>query len=251
MQWGNRSDAQWMKLYDLATQYHAQHGDLNIPVAYITPGGQLLGKWIARQRNARNRPEKSNTRLTKERIALLDSIGMNWGTQDPWQYRYNLVLEYKREHGDININAKYKTQDGIWLGNWLYHQRRALLGQEPHSVLSEEQRNLLKELGLSDERVPTWDYAYAAAKSYVAEHGTLQMPATYRLSDGFLLGAWLTRQRTAYKNGTLSGQHRKALEELHINWTPTKGGAIRPPARRSKAQPIIAKQEPLGIPKQP
>ena len=148
MQWGNRSDAQWMRMYDLAKQYHAQHDDLNIPVAYITPDGQLLGKWIARQRNARNRPEKSNTRLTKERIALLDSIGMNWGTQDPWQYRYNLVLEYKREHGDININAKYKTRDGIWLGNWLYHQRRALQDREPGVVLAAEQTRLLQNLGL-------------------------------------------------------------------------------------------------------
>lgn len=142
--WGNRNDRQWNEVYGAAKRYFEANGDLDVPVAYVSPEGYALGKWVRRQQYAYRNPEKSNAILSQERIELLDAIGMQWEKPDPWQHRYELAQEYKRCHGNLDIPAKYKTADGIWLSRWVYNQKR-LLQSEPEK-LSEEQKKKLKEL---------------------------------------------------------------------------------------------------------
>lgn len=61
-------------------------------------------------------PDRSSSRVTPERKALLENLGMVWEKYDPWQERYDLALAYKTEHGDLEIPSVYKTADGVWLG---------------------------------------------------------------------------------------------------------------------------------------
>lgn len=77
-------------------------------------------------------------------MELLDKIGMQWEKPDPWQHRYELAQEYLQEHGDLLIPAKYKTDDGIWLGRWLYEQKVLLRKQSPK--LNAEQIEKLRKL---------------------------------------------------------------------------------------------------------
>lgn len=142
--WGNRNDRQWNEVYGAAKRYFEANGNLDVPVAYVSPEGYALGKWVRRQQYAYRNPEKSNAILSQERIELLDAIGMQWEKPDPWQHRYELAQEYKRCHGNLDIPAKYKTADGIWLGRWIYNQKRLL--QSGSEKLSEEQKKKLKEL---------------------------------------------------------------------------------------------------------
>ena len=142
--WGNRNDRQWNEVYGAAKRYFEANGSLDVPVAYVSPEGYALGKWVRRQQYAYRNPEKSNAILSQERIELLDAIGMQWEKPDPWQHRYELAQEYKRCHGNLDIPAKYKTADGIWLGRWIYNQKRLL--QSGSGKLSEEQKKKLKEL---------------------------------------------------------------------------------------------------------
>ena len=78
MYWGNRNDRQWNEGYQEAKRYFDAHGDLKVPVDYVSPDGYALGKWVKRQRYTRQNPEKSCAVLTEERIAKLDEIGMRW-----------------------------------------------------------------------------------------------------------------------------------------------------------------------------
>ena len=144
MQWGSRYDRQWNEVYQAAKRYFEANGDLDVPVAYVSPEGYALGKWVRRQQYAYRNPEKSNAILSQERIELLDAIGMQWEKPDSWQHRYELAQEYKRCHGNLDIPAKYKTADGIWLSRWVYNQKRLL--QSGSEKLSEEQKKKLKEL---------------------------------------------------------------------------------------------------------
>ena len=144
MYWGNRNDRQWNEVYQTAKRYFETQGNLNVPVAYVSPEGYALGKWVRRQRYAYQNPEKSNSILSPERVALLDAIGMQWDKPNPWQHRCELAQKYKQEHGNLEIPAKYKTADGIWLGKWLYEQKK-LLKADPQK-LSAEQKQMLREL---------------------------------------------------------------------------------------------------------
>lgn len=143
MQWGSRYDRQWNEVYQAAKRYFEANGNLDVPVAYVSPEGYALGKWVRRQQYAYRNPEKSNAILSQERIELLDAIGMQWEKPDSWQHRYELAQEYKKECGNLEIPAKYKTADGIWLSRWVYNQKRLL--QSGSGKLSEEQKKKLKE----------------------------------------------------------------------------------------------------------
>ena len=144
MYWGNRNDRQWNEGYQRAKCYFEAHGNLKVPINYCSPDGYALGKWVKRQKYTRLNPEKSGGVLTPERIARLDAIGMQWEKADPWQYRLKLAQEYQREHGNLDIPAKYKTEDGIWLSRWLYEQKKLLRGES--GKLSAEQKQKLREL---------------------------------------------------------------------------------------------------------
>ena len=76
MVWGNRNDRQWNQGYQEANRFFEAHGDLRVPVNYVSPEGYALGKWVKRQRYTRQNPEKSCGALTEERMERLDAIGM-------------------------------------------------------------------------------------------------------------------------------------------------------------------------------
>ncbi len=141
MCWGSRYDRQWNEVYGAAKRYFEAHGDLKIPVAYTSPEGYPLGKWVRRQQYAYQNSEKS---LSPERIEQLESIGIQWKKPDPWQHRFELTQEYKRKHGNLDIPAKYKTADGIWLGRWVYEQKKLLY--DDSEKLNAPKKQLLQEL---------------------------------------------------------------------------------------------------------
>ena len=231
MDWTNRNDRKWMSLYDVAAYYH-EHGNLNVPSEYVTPDGVLLGKWVARQRYAYLNPDRSSARVTPERKALLDKLGMVWEKYDPWQERYDLALAYKTEHGDLEIPSVYKTADGVWLGSWVSRQRQAL--NSGSSALSSERRKLLRTL-FKGERRPSdpaadhgtvreanWERNFRSAARYARKYKHLLVPASYVDSDGVRLGVWISNLRAARKNRPDSYQvtpaHIKKLNSIGMVW---------------------------------
>ena len=232
MDWTNRNDRKWMSLYDVAAAYYHEHGNLNVPSEYVTPDGVLLGKWVARQRYAYLNPDRSSARVTPERKALLDKLGMVWEKYDPWQERYDLALAYKTEHGDLEIPSVYKTADGVWLGSWVNRQRQAL--NSGSSALSSERRKLLRTL-FKGERRPSdpaadhgtvreanWERNFRSAARYARKYKHLLVPASYVDSDGVRLGVWISNLRAARKNRPDSYQvtpaHIKKLNSIGMVW---------------------------------
>lgn len=129
--WTNRNDRKWQQAYDAAVEYRKTHGDLNVPSEYVTADGLLLGKWIARQRYACQRPDQSSTRLTPERKALLDELGMVWNRNSGWDYRLSLAREYKQAHHGAPVPSQYITEEGIWLGSWISRQKQRVKKNDP------------------------------------------------------------------------------------------------------------------------
>lgn len=232
MDWTNRNDRKWMSLYDVAAAYYHEHGNLNVPSEYVTLDGVLLGKWVTRQRYAYLNPDRSSARVTPERKALLDKLGMVWEKYDPWQERYDLALAYKTEHGDLEIPSVYKTEDGVWLGSWVSRQRQAL--NSGSSALSSERRKLLRIL-FKGERRPSdpaadhgtvreanWERNFRSAARYARKYKHLLVPASYVDSDGVRLGVWISNLRAARKNRPDSYQvtpaHIKKLNSIGMVW---------------------------------
>ena len=231
--WANRNDRKWQTAYEAAVKYHAAHGNLDVPTEYTDEDGILLGKWVSRQRYAWQNPERSSARVTPERKALLDELGMNWEKTDSWQHRYELAVEYKKEHGSLAVPAQYRTEDGIWLGSWLSRQKQML---REGKKLSAERRAALKELFKGEKgrrlsapvppacsvREQNWLDNYQSAKRYAEKKGTLLVPAGYVDESGFRLGVWISNLRAARKarpgSFQVTPEHIALLDAIGMQW---------------------------------
>ena len=231
--WTNRNDRKWQTAYEAAVKYHAAHGNLDVPTEYIDENGILLGKWVSRQRYAWQNPERSSARVTPERKALLDELGMNWEKTDSWQHRYELAVEYKKEHGSLAVPAQYRTEDGIWLGSWLSRQKQML---REGKKLSAARRAALKELFKGEKgrrlsapvppacsvREQNWLDNYQSARLYAEKKGSLLVPAGYVDENGFRLGVWISNLRAARKarpgSFQVTPEHIALLDAIGMQW---------------------------------
>ncbi len=75
MMWETVHNMSWEKAYSEACTYYNEHGNLEIPVNYISAGGCRLGRWIRRQRD--------NSKLSGERMTKLMALGMVWDFDNP------------------------------------------------------------------------------------------------------------------------------------------------------------------------
>ena len=145
MNWSGKQGESWEKHYEAARAYREQNGSLDVPYVYVTQEGVRLGRWLDQQRRLlgekrggekrRNEGEsgeetgeetskKRGRRHEKDgmRIRLLTELGMDWES-DPWKEKWERARRYYEEHGHLELAQNYVTEDGVWLGKWVYLQR--------------------------------------------------------------------------------------------------------------------------------
>ncbi len=136
MLWAAKSS--WDKYFPAAKRYHAEHGDLNVPNAYVTEDGLKLGEWISRCR-------RGALELSASQRSKLELMGFDQSGRDAaWDRHYNEIKEFYRQNGHLNISYKYQTADGFKLGQWLGKQRRLRKSGE----LPESRVRRLSEIGM-------------------------------------------------------------------------------------------------------
>ncbi|MCD8398199.1 MAG: Helicase associated domain protein [Lachnospiraceae bacterium] len=125
-----------------------------------------------------------------------------------WDRMYSLAKQFYQENGNLEVPAKYFTEDGYALGNWIVNQRAIRKGSMNGS-LSDERIRKLDSIGMIWETATdlTWAKNYAAAKRYRENHGDLNVPVRYVDQEGVALGTWLSNIR-AWEN---AGAHQKYL----------------------------------------
>lgn len=130
----------WLEKYQLAKDFYENNQHLNIFTQYETEEGVKLGTWIQLQRKA-----YKNNKLSKEKIKLLEDIGMIWSFDEAqWQEKYTLAKQYYEEFENLLISQKYETKDGIKLGIWIGLQRT----NYKKNKLSQDKIKLLESIGM-------------------------------------------------------------------------------------------------------
>ena len=224
MVWTNRLETAWERNFRYAEAYYKEHGDLLVPVKYVTADGFKLGKWISNLRDQYLNGEQ-RTVLTQERIERLNGIGMQWDVYSiRWEQNYLEAAQYYKEHGDLNVPVGYRTETGFNLGAWVRNLRQTHAGKNRNRPLTTEQERRLEAIGMDwgNRFESQWSRAYEEAARYFRQNGTLNMPVAYRTPDGFALGRWVYRQRnlvqTAGKNAVPITSHKiELLNNLGIN----------------------------------
>ena len=228
MVWGNYRDLVWERYYAEAKRYYEAHGNLNTKANEITESGIRLGAWVCQLRTYR----KSGIQkmyLTKERIQLLDQIGMIWDVPDYlWEENYAECLQYYRIHGNLDIPNAYRSQNGLKIGDWLRRQRLIRKGKTNGADLTQEQIGRLDEIGMVWKTKPEqkWDKGYEEAKDFREAYGNLNVPASYVSPSGYKLGSWITDQREKGREN-LKPERRRQLDDLGMIWVKPDPWEVR------------------------
>ena len=205
----------WEHYFSGASIYYAEHGDLNIPKMYTTPGGLSLGVWLVTQRRVREGQIQGN--LTEQQIARLDSIGMVWGNRKEiaWQHGFEVAKKYHDTYGNLMVARKYVDPDGYPLGQWILKTRQ----QKLNGRLKEERIAQLDEIGMVWSVFDAkWEKAYALAAAYYEENGNLNIPRSYVTAAGERLGQWVASQQWAYPKGKLTDEQVERLTRIGMYW---------------------------------
>ena len=203
-----RNRLSWEEMYNYAKKYYEHHGDLEVLVKFKTNNGYEydengtinLGQWIFTQR-------KTLKQESKRRQKLLQ-IGMRFENKIKilsWEEMYNYAKKYYEHHGDLEVSAKFKTNNGyeydengtINLGTWIFRQREKVI---PES----ERGQKLSQIGMRFEnKYLSWEEMYNYAKKYYEHYGNLEVPAKFKTNNGYVrskdgiinLGYWISSQR--------------------------------------------------------
>jgi hypothetical protein len=172
MIWENSYDNVWKEKYNEAKQFYIEHEHLRVPVTYITPTGLRLGQWLYNHQEAKLYPDRKSNhqKLTVERIKLLEEIGIVWWDgEDTWEKRYKLAKNYYMVHGNLDIRQNYVAEGNIWLGKWLYEQRRTYHGEMAGKQLTDDQVRKLEAIGMK------WEFVYRKRKEKNMENDCLKI----------------------------------------------------------------------------
>ena len=147
MVWDDAYTRRWEYGYSQAVLYHKQHGNLNVPSAYINENGFALGKWLKKHTEVNKTTGRTALKLTAERQEKLDRLGMNWEKTDPWEQRYAYAKAFYEKYGHLRVPAQYKV-NGVNLNKWVNEQRQTYIGNRGEKRLTTEQIRRMEAIGM-------------------------------------------------------------------------------------------------------
>ena len=178
----------------VATSYYRSLGEAN----------QIINekfKIIDEVRNCKELFEKLNDALTAT-----------------WDIYYASAKQYYEENGNLEVPARYITEEGYALGSWINNQKAFRKGTIV-GKLTEDQIKKLDDIGMIwDSLDYFWEQSFISAKEYYLAHGNLDVPTNFKSKDGKHLGNWVLRQRQLYKSNSLTDEQVKKLNSIGMDW---------------------------------
>jgi len=135
----------WNEKFEELKQFHAEHGHFLVPTEF--PNKQLR-PWISTQRSHfRFKQENKASQMTDERIQLLNSIGFPWKTKEDWQTRFNELILFFHEHGNLQVPRVYEKAPKLY--RWVNCQKMEFQKHlmEQGSRLKADQIKMLENIG--------------------------------------------------------------------------------------------------------
>jgi hypothetical protein len=197
---------QWEEGFRYLEEFADREGHCLVADKYINENGFRLGKWVRRQRVAKDK-------LTEECKARLEALpGWSWDVwTDKWEEGIRYLIEYVEREGHARVPQDCKTVDGYRLGQWVRKQRLA------KEIQAEERKARLVTLpGWSwDALTDKWEEGLRYLIEYVAREGHARVPKDFKTTDVYRLGLWVGGQRSTKD---IMSSERKARLEAVAGW---------------------------------
>lgn len=146
----DRNGEKWEEYFREAQRYYLEHGDLEVPVKYVTENGVPLGRWLAEIGSQFGEKNACRSSLEERQLERLREIGFKTEkkTVRQWNEKYALAKNYYEEYGNLNVPVSYSV-NGVKLGRWISNIRAKR--KHPGSsgmVLGEERIRQLDSIGM-------------------------------------------------------------------------------------------------------
>jgi hypothetical protein len=180
---------------------------------------EVLANELDEMRVALGRMGKSKAKLefNKIKIDLPITVDQSFGNllstflvekvTNSWFYAFGYLKEYSEKNGSTTMPENSKTENGYAIGIWTSKQRQA------RDKLSKEQIEMLESLkGWTwDPKGDKWNTAFNQLVKYLSKNENSAMSPKFVDEDGFLLGRWVSTQRS---RTDLNDDQQKRLNSL-------------------------------------
>ena len=194
----------WDEMFDILCKFLNEYDEFPNTIAEYK--GVKIGKWCNNQRNIHNRGE-----LLQDRVDKLNSIGFIWNTLEyQWYEKFYAVKKFYEENG-----RHLTKKDNPELNNWRISQSDMVR----KGKCSPERAELLRSIGLGLE-IPDDDEVgeerLQLYTEFIKQFG--RVPKSKEVWNGFRIGDWRHIQKRLMRNGKLSEDKIKKLEEVGFTW---------------------------------
>jgi superfamily II DNA or RNA helicase len=200
--WDHLSD-KWEEWFRYLQEFADREGNTRVALDYITADGYRLGGWVNSQRVRKDK-------LLPVRKARLETFpDWSWNPMsDMWEEGFRNLKGFAEREGHTKVSNSYKSTDGFNLLNWVNRQRANV------DDMSLERKSRLEVLpGWSwDPMSDMWEEGIRNLKGFAEREGHTKVSKSYKATDGYQLGQWVSTQRQA-KEG-MAPERKTRLEEL-------------------------------------
>ena len=201
-----RATSSWEEGFAHLEEFVAREGHARVLRGFKCSDGFALDAWVGTQRGDNNRGK-----LKLDRRRRLEALaGWSWDPlAEQWEEGFAELLVFVKRVGHARP-ADFTTSGGFRLGGWVHNQRNA----HRSGVMGAERRVRLEALNgwVWDPHDETWETGINSLLTFGAREGTTRVPAAFRSSEGFKLGAWVVRQRMLFTKGELAPDRVVRLE---------------------------------------
>ncbi len=151
----------------------------------------------------------------REARQLLELLQKNLDAS--WDDYYEELKAYVAEKGNAKVPCGYVTADGLQLGKWLQRQK----GFFRAGRMAADRKALLLELcgTMEYDNKLQFNHWMDLLRQYKEEHGDVLVKCPYITGNGERLGEWCSNMKTRYREGTLSEEVIRRLEDIGFCWS--------------------------------
>ena len=205
--WDTKND-KWEEGFAALKRFYKREGHCRVIIGY-SEFNYSLGNWVDAQRQKRKRSQ-----LTEDQIKRLDDLGFIWNPLfEQWEEGFAALQKFHKREGHCRIPAKY-IENGYRLGSWVRSQR---LRKEEKTLSTDQTRRLDSLDFIWDPFNEQWEKKFTALLNLYKREGHCRVYQSH-MENGIKLGVWVNTQRKKYRQGNLTSEQIKRLNDIGFKW---------------------------------